>query len=232
MSNRYLPELPSIDEACKWLQEETCQTWALSRLLESELVPWFWLDFNARYPAAFGRHVEGYLAPMGFAPDRHRLKADRTDALVNRTLTHDGIEMKIEPGLRVSMSDLRFKREDVQHIAAATLASQNPSPATDGRQAAPESAEHAPVASKPPQAVAKRRDLLTPVIDAALRECGDQADAAAVWPVLVRYAKEGRRPLIGVSEDGIKWEEAFDGAQFFTLKHLRDRLRRRAEKAR
>lgn len=76
-----------------------------------------------------------------------------------------------------------------------------------------------------------RRDLLTPVIEAAQNACGNVNDAPAVWAKLTQMAENGQRPLLGVSDDGIKWQDANDEPQFFKLKNLRDRLRRNSRKA-
>lgn len=71
-----------------------------------------------------------------------------------------------------------------------------------------------------------RRDILTPAIEAAQRECADPFDAPAVWAALVHKANASKPPLLGVSDEGIKWLDANDVLNFFTLKNLRDRLRR------
>lgn len=76
-----------------------------------------------------------------------------------------------------------------------------------------------------------RRDLLTPVIEAAQKACGNVNDAPAVWAKLTQMAETGQRPLLGVSDDGIKWQDANDEPQFFKLRNLRDRLRRSSKKA-
>jgi hypothetical protein len=53
---------------------------------------------------------------MVFAGDTSRLQADGTDAIVNFTRNAEGKVLKIEPGMRVRLSDLRFKREQLQHL--------------------------------------------------------------------------------------------------------------------
>jgi len=72
----------------------------------------------------------------------------------------------------------------------------------------------------------KRRDLLTPLIEAAQRDCEDPYDAPAVWTALVNFAEQGKKPFLGVTDDGLKWQDANDATVFFTLKNLRDRLGR------
>lgn len=75
----------------------------------------------------------------------------------------------------------------------------------------------------------KYRDLMTPVIEAAQRECIDHLDTPAVWAVLARMANSDYPPLplLGLSDEGIKWLNANDEPNFFKLKNLRDRLSRK-----
>ena len=84
---------------------------------------------------------------------------------------------------------------------------------------------------QPTTAIA-RRDLLTPVITAAQNECNDGSSAAEVWAVLICMGEQRRPPLIGVTEDGIKWRNGIDEVKFFTIKNLRDRLSRDRKKTR
>ncbi len=104
-------------------------------------------------------------------------------------------------------------------------------------EAAPESQattpSPAPVVGSASNSQARaRRDLLTPVIEAAQNECGVQFDVPAVWASMVRMADAGKRPLLGVSDDGIKWQDSNDEPQFLNIKNLRDRLSRSKKKAR
>lgn len=97
---------------------QTGQKWTLARLLESGLMPWFWIDYKADVPAViFNGRIEGYLAPVVFAGDTQRLAADGSDALVNITRTAGGVLMKVEPAMRMPLSELRFKSEDLQSLA-------------------------------------------------------------------------------------------------------------------
>jgi hypothetical protein len=114
----YLPEDATIEQACNWLQAKTGQTWILPRLLECHLTPHFWLDYKPGYPAIFGDRIEGYQTRMMFQGDLSRLKSDGADALVNMLAAHDGSLLKVEPGWRVSLSELRFKRNAVERVAA------------------------------------------------------------------------------------------------------------------
>lgn len=76
-----------------------------------------------------------------------------------------------------------------------------------------------------------RRDLLAPAIEAAQKLCENQFDAPAVWAALAQMAQDGKRPLLGLTEDGIKWNDANDNPQFLRLRNLRDRLRRSKNKS-
>ena len=113
----YLPKDATIEEACNWLQAKTGQTWVLPRLLECHLRPHFWLDYKPGYPAIYGDRIEGYQTRMMFQGDLCRLESDRGDALVNMFTAHDGTLVKVQPGLRVPLSELKFKRESVERVA-------------------------------------------------------------------------------------------------------------------
>lgn len=113
----YLPKDATIEEACNWLHAKTGQTWVLARLLECHLTPYFWLDYKPGYPAIYGNRIEGYQTRMMFQGDLCRLESDRGDALVNMFTAHDGTLVKVEPGLRVPLSELKFKRESVERVA-------------------------------------------------------------------------------------------------------------------
>ena len=140
----YLPKDATIEEACNWLQAKTGQTWVLPRLLECHLTPHFWLDYKPGYPAIYGDRIEGYQTRMMFQGDLCRLESDRGDALVNMFTAHDGTLVKVEPGLRVPLNELKFKRESVERVAeiinktAPTQSAATPAPvAADSASNAP-----------------------------------------------------------------------------------------------
>lgn len=68
-------------------------------------------------------------------------------------------------------------------------------------------------------------------IDKARAERDTQRRVGGWTAQLVQMAQDGKRPLVGVTEDGIKWNDAEDNPQFLTLKNLRDRLRQKKKKA-
>lgn len=142
MTAGYLPKNATCTESCDWLKVQTGDNWTLARLLEHGLMPWFWLDYKPGYPAIFGDHIEGYLAPMVFAGDMHRLEADGSHAFVNLTRAQDGAVMKIEPSITVPIKELKFKREDLEELSSALkkpaptvadVATASSSPANDGK---------------------------------------------------------------------------------------------------
>lgn len=135
----YLPKDATIEEACNWLQAKTGQTWVLARLLECHLTPHFWLDYKPGYPAIYGNKIEGYQTRMMFQGDLCRLESDRGDALVNIFTAHDGTLVKVQPALRVPLSELKFKRESVERVAEII-----------NKAAQPKAATPAPVAKETP----------------------------------------------------------------------------------
>ena len=136
----YLPKDATIEEACNWLQAKTGQTWVLPRLLECHLTPHFWLDYKPGYPTIYGDRIEGYQTRMIFQGDLCRLESDRGDALVNMFTAHDGTLVKVQPGLRVPLSELKFKRESVERVAEII----NQTAPAQSAAAVPDSASEAP----------------------------------------------------------------------------------------
>ncbi|ARV17766.1 hypothetical protein AEP_00807 [Curvibacter sp. AEP1-3] len=110
----------------------------------------------------------------------------------------------------------------VNQVAAATVAQV---PAIQAAVCTPDAASTRSV--KP-----TKRDLLTPTIEAAQRSVTAPFDAAAVWMVLTNKAEKSVRPFIGLSEDGLKWLDQNDKAQFLSFKNLRDRISRQQKKLR
>lgn len=75
---------------------------------------------------------------------------------------------------------------------------------------------------------ARRRNLMTPLIEAAQHQCADPLDVPAVFAVLRRWAREKvpRVPLVGATEDGLQWLDDEDELRNLSRKSLGDRLRR------
>ncbi len=101
-----------------------------------------------------------------------------------------------------------------------------PAPAND--TATPASVVAVDASNARPRA---RRDLLAPVIESAQKECPDPFDAPAVWASLVRMADARKLPLLGISDEGIKWQDSNDQTRFLKIKNLRERLLRSMKKS-
>ena len=70
-----------------------------------------------------------------------------------------------------------------------------------------------------------RRDTLTPVIEAAQKQCRNPQDTAEVWAVLQVLAQKKTPPLIGATEEGLQYFRQGEAA-IFNREALRKRLAR------
>lgn len=101
MSNIGLPFRATTAEACAWLEQQTGTAWNLARLLEHQLTPVVWLDYDHAYPELFGDANGGCAAPIFFKDDIARLAAGSDDVLI--TFTKDAYKLPArlpEPGFR------------------------------------------------------------------------------------------------------------------------------------
>jgi len=115
-----LPFRAATLEACAWLAQQTGSPWDLVRLLEHELTPYVWLDYDPAFPELFGDANGGYAAPIFFRDDIARLAAGSDDVLI--TLTKDAYKVVARlpaPGFRRPLEALRFQKKDLQQLAAA-----------------------------------------------------------------------------------------------------------------
>jgi hypothetical protein len=116
-----LTELPfraTTDEACDWLAAQTGAPWSLAGLIEHGLIPYVWLDYDARYPDLFGDANGGYAAPIFFEGDTGRLAAGSGDVLI--TMTKDAYRIVVQlppPGFRRALHELRFQKRDLERLA-------------------------------------------------------------------------------------------------------------------
>lgn len=76
----------------------------------------------------------------------------------------------------------------------------------------------------------RKRDDLSPVIEAAQERCRNRYDAAEVWNQLLTMADERHPPLQGCAEGEIKYSASGE-VKFLTRKQLGDRIRRDRERA-
>ena len=75
-----------------------------------------------------------------------------------------------------------------------------------------------------------RRDILSPIIERAQRECIDRYDVAEVWNMMSGLARRRQTPLYGVVEDGIQYTDESDKPRVLRKKALSERLRRQDRK--
>lgn len=124
-----LPFRATTEQACAWLAQQTGTPWTLARLIESELTPYVWLDYDARYPELFGDANGGYAAPIFFEGDTRRLAAGSEDVLITMTKDAYKIVARLEPpGFRRELHQLRFLKKDVERLAAKLKREAQPQP--------------------------------------------------------------------------------------------------------
>ena len=117
MSTTDLPFRATTLEACAWLAAQTASSWTLARLLEHEITPYVWLDYDAAYPDLFGDANGGYLAPIFFEDDIARLAAGSEDVLITTTKDAYKIVARLpEPGFRRRLDELRFQKKDLERL--------------------------------------------------------------------------------------------------------------------
>jgi len=118
MSTPDLPFRATVAEACAWLAAQTGTPWTLAHLLEHELTPYVWLDYDPAYPELFGDANGGYAAPIFYAADIARLAGGSEDVLITRTKdAYKIIAVLPEPGFTRALADLRFLKKDVEKLA-------------------------------------------------------------------------------------------------------------------
>lgn len=100
-------------------------------------------------------------------------------------------------------------------------------PDTKEKHEHPESGQ--PQQSSEPVAVPTKRrsrgDLLSPAIRSARQQAADSDSASEVFNILRACAGSKGHPIVGITDDGLKWFDANDDVQYLTIKKLRDRLR-------
>lgn len=118
MSTTFLPFRATIPETCAWLAAQTGTPWTLARLLEHELTPYVWLDYDPAYPELFGDANGGYAAPIFYAGDIARLASGSEDVLITRTKdAYKIIAVLPEPGFTRPLGDVRFQKKDIEKLA-------------------------------------------------------------------------------------------------------------------
>jgi len=109
-------------------------------------------------------------------------------------------------------------------------ASKSDEPASEKPQSPAPLTSTPPVPSAPMKRSTKgtRRDLLSPLIEAAQDKCRDGSDAAEVWNHLCEMARHRTPPLLGLTEDGIQYGKD-DGVSYLSRDSLKKRLNRAAK---
>lgn len=232
----YLPAVATPVEACEWLNARTSERWTIGRLLDAGLMPWFWLDWTPDAPPeVFNGHTEGYLAPVIFAGDDARIRADRT-VRVTMTRTFDGDLFRIEPGMIGSVDDLRFKSADIESLVSG--------PAQSGKPGA--TSENSIRGDKKAVAVTRthliedditegsRTDALTAFIKQAYAEALDPNDNSSCWVRFTDIVRDLNKSnsLFEVVDGEVKYPLPDEsGCDTLSRKNFNDRLRRVRRKA-
>ncbi|NNG21711.1 hypothetical protein [Telluria aromaticivorans] len=129
MSTTDLPFRATTPEACTWLAEQTGSPWTLARLLEHEITPYVWLDYDAAHPELFGEANGGYLAPIFFADDIARLAAGSEDVLITTTKDAYKIVARLPaPGFTRRLDELRFQKKDLERLVGKLKHAAEPAP--------------------------------------------------------------------------------------------------------
>lgn len=129
MTITVLPYRATLEQACDWLEANTGSPWTLARLIEHEVTPYVWLDYDANYPALFGDANGGYAAPIFYEGDTARLAAGSEDVLI--TMTKDAYKIVArlpEPGFRRQLHELRFQKKDLEKLVKLLKRAAQPQP--------------------------------------------------------------------------------------------------------
>jgi hypothetical protein len=129
MTMTVLPYRATLEQACDWLEANTGSPWTLARLIEHEVTPYVWLDYDANYPELFGDANGGYAAPIFYEGDTARLAAGSEDVLI--TMTKDAYKIVArlpEPGFRRQLHELRFQKKDLEKLVKLLKRAAQPQP--------------------------------------------------------------------------------------------------------
>ncbi|MEB0140540.1 MULTISPECIES: hypothetical protein [unclassified Undibacterium] len=114
------PELAfraTTEQACAWLTQQTGTPWNLARLLEHQLTPYVWLDYDSAHAALFGDANGGYAAPIFFLDDITHLASGAADVQITMTKDSDKLVVSLPPpGWRRALHELRFQKSDLQRL--------------------------------------------------------------------------------------------------------------------
>lgn len=129
MSITVLPYRATLEQSCDWLEQQTGTPWTLARLIEHEVTPYVWLDYDPAYPALFGEANGGYAAPIFYEGDTARLAAGSEDVLITRTKdAYKIVAILPAPGFRRALHALRFHKKDLEKLVKALARAARPQP--------------------------------------------------------------------------------------------------------
>jgi hypothetical protein len=115
-----LPKLPfraTLAQSLEWMAAQTGTPWTLARLVEHDITPYVWLDYDAAYPDLFGEANGGYAAPIFYEGDIARLLAGGDDVLI--TMTKDAYKIVARlpaPGFTRQRHELRFLGKELERL--------------------------------------------------------------------------------------------------------------------
>jgi hypothetical protein len=121
MTNAYLPNWATEQEASEWLKAQTGEAWGLARLIDSGARAAVFLDCPDDASPALVEHVfqgrrEGFMAQIPFNGDSNRMAIVRDSGTLTMTHRPDGELVKIEPPVRFAVQELRFSANSVRGI--------------------------------------------------------------------------------------------------------------------
>ena len=113
-----LPFRATLEQSLAWMDAQTGTPWTLARLVEHDITPYVWLDYDAAYPELFGEANGGYAAPIFFEGDIARLLGGSNDVLI--TMTKDAYKIVARlpaPGFTRQRHELRFLGKELERLA-------------------------------------------------------------------------------------------------------------------
>jgi hypothetical protein len=142
--------------------------------------------------------------------------------IVSREAIHRFVSLMAERGFKSCYDFGPIAKAGPPHEVSHQKQAATPAPVVD-------TTSTCPTVLNPISVDKRRRNLLTPVIESAVRACDGRTDHAEVFNKLRAWAQEEtpRQPLLGVTDKGIKWLGTNDEPKELDMKALQKRLRPR-----
>lgn len=170
--------------------------------------------------------VDAYIETLEAAGDPHaaKVRVNRTHALKER--------QNLDFSMRYLEAVLMHKRDrDAAAEVRRQKAEKHEAWAASAAQAAEKATNAQPPAPVPVDDQRQRSDLMVAPIRLALNSAKNPSDASEVFAILRAMAESKHPPMLGISDEGIKWLDAKDETKFLNLTSLRKRLSRMTPKA-